>query len=81
MLIDPELCILIKDAVNSCITSIKLKKPDSLPTLGLSKAHDFNQASKSVSRFARTKELQPKLSRMQMVDEFTRYTAVTVIST
>ena len=66
----------IKEAVNSCTTCIKFKKPSSRPIVGLTKAEDFNQTM-SINLH----KLKSKLWYMHMVDEFTRYKAATIMST
>lgn len=73
---NPELSTLIKEVVNSCTTRIKFKKSSCQPIVGLSQAEDSNQTV-SIDLH----KLKPKLWYMHMVDEFTRYSAVAIIST
>ena len=75
-LLNPELSTLIKEVVNSCTTCIKFKKSSCQPIVGLSQAEDSNQTV-SIDLH----KLKPKLWYMHMADEFTRYSAVAIVST
>ena len=70
-----DISLLVKEVVRSCSTGKKFRKPSPRPVVGFSKADDFNQTV-SVDLH----ELKSNLWYLHIVDEFTRYSAATLVN-
>ena len=70
-----DISLLVKEVVRSCSTCKKFQKPSPRPVVGFSKADDFNQTV-SVDLH----ELKSNLWCLHIVDEFTRYSAATLVN-
>ena len=70
-----DISLLVKEVARSCSTCKKFRKPSPRPVVGFSKADDFNQTV-SVDLH----ELKSNLWYLHIVDEFTPYSAATLVN-